>query len=411
MKYISVKEAALNWGISARLVQRYCTDGRIVGAEKFGTAWMIPDSAKKPCDPRTEKRDSGALFAEIPHSPIETATHGAEESLRHRMMPLANTSFKIGECMDNIIKTEDADTRSIALAEYYYFSGQSEKASEIAEGYLSSDDIRLRLSACWICAYANLALDRVELSRLAIETVNTSLRGISIADGELMAMSVFASHAVAVLLHLPIPEGTPSLWDFIHLLPTGLRLFALYIQAHDAYLQREYSMSLGIVETAFALEGETYPIPTIYLHLVATMDYMSLKQPDKARAHLLAAWHIAKPDGLIEPFAEHHGLVGGMIEAVIKREFPADFKKIIAITYKFSAGWRRVHNGATGNSVASDLSTTEFAVAMLAARGWLNKEIALHLGISENTVKQHISTALQKLGISQRKEFAKFMLK
>ena len=103
------------------------------------------------------------------------------------------------------------------------------------------------------------------------------------------------------------------------MLPMGIRMFALYVTAHYTYLQKDYQKSLGIVEATLGMQTEEYPIPCIYLHLVAVMDYMSLKQIDKAKQHLLAAWELAKPDDLIEGFGEHHGLLGGMLEAVIKR--------------------------------------------------------------------------------------------
>ena len=153
------------------------------------------------------------------------------------------------------------------------------------------------------------------------------------------------------------------------------------------------------------------PISAIYLHLVAVMDYMSMKQTDRARAHLLTAWEIARPDDLIEGFGEHHGLLGGMLEAVIKPNWPEDFKRIIAITYRFSAGWRKIHNPETGHNVADDLTTTEFAVAMLAARGWTNREIAGHLQISSNTVKQYLDAAREKLHVSRRQDLKKYMLR
>lgn len=84
-----------------------------------------------------------------------------------------------------------------------------------------------------------------------------------------------------------------------------------------------------------------YPIPAIYLHLVAVMDYMSLKQTDQARTHLLSAWALAQPDGLIEGFGEHHGLLGGMLEAELKPCWPEQFRRIIDITYRFSWGGAR----------------------------------------------------------------------
>ena len=140
------------------------------------------------------------------------------------------------------------------------------------------------------------------------------------------------------------------------------------------------------------------------------MNYMSLRQPEQAKTHLLAAWTLARPDDLIEGLGEHHGLLGGMLEAVIKPQWPKDFKRIIAITYRFSAGWRKIHNPETGHFVADDLTTTEFVTAMLAARGWTNQEISAHLNISPHTVKQHISVALQKLHIKHRQELKKYML-
>lgn len=145
--------------------------------------------------------------------------------------------------------------------------------------------------------------------------------------------------------------------------------------------------------------------------MVAVMDCMSLKRADDARSHLLAAWELARPDGLIEAFGEHHGLLGGMLESVIKKGWPEDFKRIIDITYRFSAGWRRVRNPATEETVADNLTTTEFSVSMLAARGWTNQEIGRHLGISNSTVKSYLASSFRKLGISKRQELVKFMLK
>ena len=165
-----------------------------------------------------------------------------------------------------------------------------------------------------------------------------------------------------------------------------------------------------MVEATLAMGAGRYPITAIYHHLMAVMDYMSLKETEKARSHLLAAWELARPDDLIEGLGEHHGLLGGMLEAVIKPDWPEDFKRIIDITYRFSAGWRRVHNPTTGHDVADDLTTTEFAACMLAARGWTNQEIADHIHISPNTVKRHIAVSLEKLNIRRRQDLKQFML-
>ncbi|MBM6919125.1 LuxR C-terminal-related transcriptional regulator [Intestinimonas butyriciproducens] len=400
MDYITIQQAAEKWNISLPLAQQYCAEGCIPGAQKIGTDWAIPASAPNPADVPKEK------------SPIPITNPQEEVPPPHPIpMPLLSSPFVPGHCKEYVERIQDAHVRNIAWAEYYYFSGQPEEAAKIAELYLSHDELSLRLSACLIYTYANLSIGQIQRAKHTLAQIQNTLTSQEQLSPQLQATAVFAITTASVLLHLPLPSGLISLKEHLRLLPPGLRMFALYVQAHQTYLEGEYGKSIGIVETAFALEGQQYPIPSIYLHLVAVMDYMSLKQPEHAQAHLLAAWKLAQPDDLIEGFGEHHGLLGGMLEAVLKKDWPEDFRRIIAITYRFSAGWRKVHNPETGHPVADNLTTTEFAAAMLAARGWTNQEIAGHLGISPNTVKQYISTALQKLNIKQRKDLKQYMLR
>ena len=397
MEYLSVRETAEKWNLSVRMVQQFCAQGRIPGARKLGKCWAIPGDAEKPQDPRVARKQRG----EIPPS---------RGLLDHtNLMPLMNKPFSPGECLAAVEAMAVGPQRDIALAEYHYFSGQPEAAAMETERYLKCDDLGARLSACLLFAYANLSLGRIQQARFALHELNTALAD-SNDSPEVRAASAFVAAAGAVLLHLPLPEGLPDIRGFLPLLPPGLRAFALYVYAHFLYLQKEYGASLGLVEGALAMSAGQYPIPAIYLHLVAVMDAMSLKQTDRARSHLLAAWDLARPDDLIEGFGEHHGLLGGMLESVIKPRWPEDFKRIIEITYRFSSGWRKVHNPITGHDVADDLTTTEFAVCMLAARGWNSQDIADLLHISVSTVKKHIAAAKEKLGVSHRKDLQQYML-
>ena len=398
MEYITVRQAAEKWNISERLVQKYCAQGRIHGAQKLGACWRIPEEARKPEDLRRAK----ALSSFTPSQEQGFAFSG--------LMPLMNTAFQPGHCMESIEAMEAGSRRQLALGEYYYFSGRPEEAVREVEWYLGSEDAALRLSACLIYAYANLSIGKIQQAKYALAEVKKTLSNVGSTCRQLQAMEAFIATAASVLLHLPLPENLPSPHDYLPLLPPGLKTFALYVQAHYTYLQKDYGKSLGIVEATLAMQGELYPIPAIYLHLVAVMDHMSLRQPERAEKHLLAAWELARPDDLIESFGEHHGLLGGMLEAVIKKDWPEDFKRIIAITYRFSAGWRKVHNPVTGHDVADNLTTTEFAVAMLAARGWTNQEISQHMNISPNTVKRYVSTVLQKLNVNHRQALKKYML-
>ena len=409
MEYMTVREAARKWKISERLAQQYCTDGRIPGARKFSGSWAIPADASKPTDPRNRKKQDVPVRAAQPACQVEEPIRPASILTP---MPLLNAAFVPGHCLEYVEGIEDVRLRDIARAEYFYFSGRPEEAARAAELYLSHSDLSLRLSACLIYAYSNLSIGQIHRASYTLAEVRSIFVSVDAhMPPQLRAAAAFIVFTASVLLHLPLPEGVDSLQEYIRVLPPGLRMFALYVEAHHTYLQGEYGKSIGIVETAFAMQPTVFPIPSIYMHLVAVMDYMSLKQPDKAQTHLLAAWELARPDDLIEGLGEHHGLLGGMLEVVLKKDWPEDFKRIIAITYRFSAGWRKVHNPITGHDVADNLTTTEFATAMLAARGWTNQEIADHMGISPNTVKQYISTTLQKLNIRQRKELKQYMLR
>lgn len=398
MEYITVTEAAKKWGVSNRMVQKYCAEGRIKGVKKFGISWGIPADSVKPRDPRKERHISPKVYA-------------CEDEAFKGLMPLMNHPFQPGRCMDFIDGMEDGPQKNIALAEYHYFSGQAEKAAQEAELFLTYPDTAVRLSACLIYGYANLSQGQTQQARLALREIRTAMESEEIVSTQAKAIESFVAAAATVLLHLPLPKELPPLQQLLPALPLGLRAFAMYVLCHYLYLKEDYQTSLGIVEATLAMGAQAYPIPAIYLHLVAVMDCMSLRKVARAEQHLMAAWTLARPDDLIEAFGEHHGLLGGMLEAVIKPQWPEDFKRIINITCRFADGWRKVHNPVTGNNVADNLTTTEFATAMLAARGWTNQEIGLHMNISPNTVKRYLSTSMEKLGITRRKDFKKYMLR
>ena len=54
MDYMSLKKAGEKWDVTPRWISYYCADGRIPGAAKMATIWLIPKNAKKPVDGRTK---------------------------------------------------------------------------------------------------------------------------------------------------------------------------------------------------------------------------------------------------------------------------------------------------------------------------------------------------------------------
>ncbi len=327
-------------------------------------------------------------------------------------MLLMSSAFPLGRCIEFIESIDDVPQKEMAYAEYYYFSGRHEKAVEYAEMYLNCEDIMLKLSASLIYTFANLSLDRIHSARFGLERLKEYLKEAMLeeTDKKTRACCVFVATAAHTLLHIPVGD-LPPLAEYLSEFTKGMQLWGAYVLAHKAYLVKDYQRSLGIVQTCLMTCSKVYPIAMIYLNLVVAMDLMNLKETDKAKVYFMKVWEISRPDNLIEGIGEHHGLLQGLIEACMKKDYPEDYARIIDITYKFSAGWRRIHNPDTNEDVADNLTTTEFAIAMLANKGWTNKEIAEYLGITQRTVKQHLTCVFNKLNIENRKQLKNFMLR
>ena len=327
-------------------------------------------------------------------------------------MLLMSSAFPLGRCIEFIESIDDVPQKEIAYAEYYYFSGRHEKAVEYAEMYLNCEDIMLKLSASLIYTFANLSLDRIHSARFGLERLKEYLKEAMLeeTDKKTRACCVFVATAAHTLLHIPVGD-LPPLAEYLSEFTKGMQLWGAYVLAHKAYLVKDYQRSLGIVQTCLMTCSKVYPIAMIYLNLVVAMDLMNLKETDKAKVYFMKVWEISRPDNLIEGIGEHHGLLQGLIETCMKKDYPEDYARIINITYKFSAGWRRIHNPDTNEDVADNLTTTEFTIAMLANRGWTNKEISEYLEITPRTVKQHLTCVFNKLNIENRKQLKNFMLR
>ena len=327
-------------------------------------------------------------------------------------MLLMSSAFPLGRCIEFIESIDDVPQKEMAYAEYYYFSGRHEKAVEYAEMYLNCEDIMLKLSASLIYTFANLSLDRIHSARFGLERLKEYLKEAMLeeTDKKTRACCVFVATAAHTLLHIPVGD-LPPLAEYLSEFTKGMQLWGAYVVAHKAYLVKDYQRSLGIVQTCLMTCSKVYPIAMIYLNLVVAMDLMNLKETDKAKVYFMKVWEISRPDNLIEGIGEHHGLLQGLIEACMKKDYPEDYARIIDITYKFSAGWRRIHNPDTNEDVADNLTTTEFTIAMLANRGWTNKEISEYLEITPRTVKQHLTCVFNKLNIENRKQLKNFMLR
>ena len=55
MGIMTVKEAAEKWSVTPRRVQEMIREGKLPGAYKIETIWVMPDDTQKPPDLRKER--------------------------------------------------------------------------------------------------------------------------------------------------------------------------------------------------------------------------------------------------------------------------------------------------------------------------------------------------------------------
>lgn len=389
MEYMTVKETAKAWNVSVRTVNMYLNAGRVPGAIRKEHGWLVPADARKPEDRR--RRQSGG--------PMESRTVKC-------FMPILALAYPPGGFEQAVGRLGDPEEREMARAGHYYFQGSMEAAQEKSASFLQSECADIRLSALWIHAMASLSLGDVDACMQDFESVQRE--GASAQDETVRVESEFIAMVSDIYFHREEACVSDLLPHFAHL-SDGLRYFALYARAHALYLRGEYRQAVGEVGAALALMQGTYPIAAIYLNIVGAMACNSMAEHKEAQHFFDAAWELAAVDGYFEPLAEHHGMLQGLVERKTRGSQPELYQRISELVYRFSRGWMKIHNPNSQRKVTDALTPYEFSIAMLAAKGRSNKEIADYLSISVNSVKAYLATIYQKIGITKRSELRDYV--
>ncbi len=393
MEFESAREAAQRMGVTARAIQKWAKDGRLLGAYFDNRIWRIPKHITQPLKTSEVKQQS-------------------EQMIKRYHLPFLRCAYTVGKAKEFIDSIPDPDDKNIALAEYYYYTGNVEKAAQLAEKYMDSDDESLRYSANVMCTFANIFRGHIHLasfySDLVLKDLERGLKNQN-APKELHAIGILTAYIGKILLNIPVPV-TPPLEEYLHFLPQGIRLYGAYILAYNAYKEKKYERAIGICDTALAFCNSFYPVASIYVLIVGAASYMGLKKSAIAKKYFMVAWETAKDDGLIKLFGIHHNILQGLTEQCLKNDYPNDYKQIMHIVKEFNNGWYRIHKPGEYNYFHT-LEPVEITIAVLYNRDWSAKEIAAHLNFSDSTVKKYIRDIYDKLCITHKKELQDYLQK
>lgn len=181
---------------------------------------------------------------------------------------------------------------------------------------------------------------------------------------------------------------------------------ALFVHSVFLLHQGEYARLIGITGARYSEGPDSAPIIAMLLSLAKAAAYMQMGDRSHAGAFVRHAAQKALPDGLIFPFASFSWLLKGLTDELMEKEYPALLERFCEIKERFASGWTKLYSDLKPEQMPEALTSREREVALLAAQGLRNSEIAAKLTVTENTVRAHLRTAFQKLDVDRRARLA-----
>jgi DNA-binding NarL/FixJ family response regulator len=114
-------------------------------------------------------------------------------------------------------------------------------------------------------------------------------------------------------------------------------------------------------------------------------------------------------DGTLGVLLREGDLDGVVLAGASGAELVAAVEQVVAGHSVFPAGWMRSARRVAAGSPLSQLSPRQREVLALLALGMDNDQIAARLYISRNTVKFHVRTIYERLGVHNRVEAARVL--
>lgn len=409
MTMITAQQAAEKWGTSLRNVQDLCKRGRIVGAERWGAAWMIPADAPKPVDGRSRlAKESTYTLPLLRNSPFLNMTD----------------LYKVPGSAEDAISALDAypETQMLMRSQMAYTQGNLQQVIDASQALLNTRSsiyaatatgLTLGKCAVWSGDAAlyqqakqylyqaswNTETER-ELLVLAIAALDNTFRSAKDYPDWFERGCLDALHADA------FPSAFVLYCQFLMSVSQESGLAAIKSNAGTPSMRN----IIFLVEPLISqVSANGILLAEIYLRLICAICYNQVGLNKRAGQHIERAIALAVPDRLVEPFVIYRKQLGATMDERLAAADPEMAMMVKEMHRQYTAGWTKLRTEVLQRSAQYALSAKEREVSRLAAFGMRNSLIAKQLNLAESAVAAIVTQVMSKTGAKNRTELGQYM--
>lgn len=409
MLYITAAQAAKKWGVTVRRIQDMCRGNQIDGAIRHGREWMIPMDAHRPADRRKKEVRGAEPLPQLP---------------RRSPAIIMTDLYSIpghGDMAVNALKGRP-EAAELFRAQLAFCRGQVDLAYSISQELLQKQGHHdLTIGCAIILALCAIYKSNKELWFQARQIIaDTPCHNkkdqvlsefwLAAVDSEIHNTLNFPDWFVEGCFDPLAGDAYPAaryyylkyLFVLGHKIATGV-----YGQSDNQTAMNLFPLVAEPMISQTRKDGAL--VAEIYMRLVLAAAYHNIGKDNAAVRHLDIAIRLALPDKLYLLLAEYRKNLDFLMDERLSLADPAAAEQVKALSKTFLQGWTKLHNLILGRTVSSELTIREREVAKHASYGLSNKEIALRLHISVNTVKQSLRTAMDKTGAIRRSQLSEFI--
>ena len=166
--------------------------------------------------------------------------------------------------------------------------------------------------------------------------------------------------------------------------------------------QKSFSRLLGTVNALYPQGLEVRRYSDVYIALLAASGCVELGLREQAAELICRAALFALSDGVYLQLVVYNGLTKGLVEECLLRDFPAHVEPFCRVQKNIGHALTSIFPDFSEDELPQSLTEREREVALLAASGLTNEEIAGRLTLTASTVRTHLRSVFRKLDIDRR---------